>query len=184
VRSYFFPPSTPTPTVAPLTRLRSKPMEVSEQDAEKVFELTSRKFDWGTGWVPWAYIENQYEDQGEVVVDHATGLMWQKSGSDTDRSYAKAQEYIQELNRQKFAGYDDWRLPTIPELMSLLEPEKQANGLYINPIFDDRQQWCWSADLRIKDESSSGAAWDVHFGYSYVYWDDLYYEGYVRAVRS
>jgi hypothetical protein len=52
--------------------------------------------------------------------------------------------------------------------MSLLEPEKQSTGLYINPIFDVQQSWCWSVDTfpstlwsRI---SSSGATWDVYFG--------------------
>jgi hypothetical protein len=56
--------------------------------------------------------------------------------------------------------------------------------LYINPIFDSEQSWCWSADRRIKDESSAGAAWDVSFSYGIVNWLSLYYECYVRGVRS
>ena len=131
------------------------------------------------------YTTNHYEDQGEVVVDHATGLMWQKAGSEKYIDYPAARKYIQELNRKRFAGYDDWRLPTIPELMSLLELEKQSNGLYINPIFDSTQQWCWSADLRqTKDEGSSGSAWRVSFNYGDVYWYDFRDDYYVRAVRS
>ena len=63
--------------------------------------------------------------------------------------------------------------------MSLLEPEKQSNGLYINPIFDDRQYCTWSADML-----SSGSAWGVRFHYGNVSWDYLDYYNYVRAVRS
>lgn len=134
---------------------------------------------------PKRYVDNDFEDRGEVVVDHATGLMWQKSGSKEELTYADAQKYVENLNRKRFAGYDDWRLPTIPELMSLLEPKEQSNGLFINLIFDATQSWCWSADIRqIKDEDSSGAAWLVHFTYGYVYWSDVEGKNYVRCVCS
>ncbi|MCP4285817.1 MAG: hypothetical protein GY792_15380, partial [Gammaproteobacteria bacterium] len=67
----------------PVIRLRSEPLTVSQDEFKEVFGLTRRKMDWGTTeQAPRTYIENDYEDRGEVVVDHATGLMWQKSGSD------------------------------------------------------------------------------------------------------
>jgi len=70
-------------------------------------------------------------------MDFATGLMWQKSGSDNWLTHEKAKTYIQELNYNRFAGYSDWRLPTVDELKSLLTSEKQSNGMYINPIFEN-----------------------------------------------
>ncbi|ETR66052.1 MAG: hypothetical protein OMM_13320, partial [Candidatus Magnetoglobus multicellularis str. Araruama] len=69
---------------------------------------------------PLEYIENKYEDHGEIVIDHATGLMWQKSGSDHWISHEDGNKYIQGLNNENFAGYNDWRMPTIDELISLL----------------------------------------------------------------
>lgn len=172
-------PTTPQ-TALPVIPPRSKPQTVSSVDALEVFGL-------GENWRPLEYIQNEYEDQGEVVVDHATGLMWQKSGSPKGLIYADAQKYVGGLNRQKFAGYDDWRLPTIPELMSLLEPEKQSNGLYIDSRFDKPEEypWYWSADRLPESEGdSSGAAWSVHFLSGNMYWNYLNYEVYVRCVRS
>lgn len=170
----------PVPKKTPKVTLRSTSRTVSEDEALDVFGLMMiREFDWGKGFFSQTYIDNQYEDQDDVVMDHATGLMWQKSGSDKSLTYDKAQVYVQELNRQKFAGYADWRLPTVPELLSLLEPQKQSNDLYIHPLFDSRQRWCRSADKR-----SAESAWYVNFDDGFVSWHDMYNEGYVRAVRS
>jgi hypothetical protein len=157
----------------PVIRLRSEPLTVSDEEAEKVFKIDGRGR-------PLEYIQNDFEDRGEVIVDHTTGLIWQKSGSDSTWTYQQAQVYIKNLNRDRFAGHDDWRLPTIPELMSLLEPKRQPNALYINPTFDSRQQWCWSTDL----QDSAASAWHVDFSRGVVYGRGLNVGTYVRAVRS
>ena len=158
--------------------LRSEPLVVSEKDFRDVFHLDNHDH-------PREYIRNEYEDQGDVIVDQTTGLMWQKSGLPVELRYADAQKYVERLNRQKFADHDDWRLPTIPELMSLIEPDKQSNGLFINPMFDSKQTWCWSADRLPEDEgSSSGAAWYVYFGDGIVYYRYIKGTLYVRCVCS
>ncbi len=165
--------------------LRSAPQMVSPNHAEQEFGLTTRQMAWGTtNWAPRVYIENQYENRGEMVFDHATGLTWQKSGSSNYMSYADAQDYVKQLNRDRFAGYNDWRLPTIPELMSLLEPERSSNGFYIDPIFDSNQSWCWSADKRLMEGGSSSSAWLVAFGSGRVNWDFFSTQIGVRCVRS
>jgi hypothetical protein len=156
-----------------LIRLRSEPATVSDEEAPQVFGID------GVPGRPLEYIQNQYEDRGEVVFDHATGLLWQKSGAENVATYADGEKYIEDLNARKFAGYDDWRLPTIPELISLLEPEKQTNDRYFDELFDERIYVCWSCDKR-----SRGSAWGVRFHLGNVYWNLLDGKGYVRAVRS
>ncbi len=151
--------------------LRHKSLTVSDEEFIKVFKLNE-------DFRPLEYIRNEYKDNGDgTVTDHATGLMWQQSGSDDYLFYKDAQEYVNALNSNTFAGYSDWRMPTIDELVSLLEPEKQENELYINPIFDKKQMWCWSSDRRL-----SGGAWDVLFDGGLVYWVGDF--SYVRCVRA
>jgi len=153
---------------------RSKPLEVTRDEAQSVFKLNE-------DWRPRVYVTNEYKDNGNgTISDLATGLHWQQSGSG-GITYQKAKKYVRKLNREKFAGFNDWRLPTIEELASLLESEKRTNDLYIDPIFHKSQRWCWSSDTV---KGSSGLAWVVYFYCGYVDYYNLNSSGYVRVVRA
>ncbi len=123
---------------------------------------------------------NMFELQrnGKVVYDYGFDLMWQQSGSQKYMIYEDALKWIASLNVERFAGYSDWRLPTLEEAMSLMEPQRNENYLYINPIFDSRQPWIWTAD-RVKGESW---AWVVHFYFGGCNTYDLL--GSTRSVRA
>jgi len=153
--------------------LRSKPITVSQEEFKKVFGLNENLR-------PLEYLQNEFEDNRDgTITDHATGLMWQKSGS-PNRIYLKdVPAYIEKLNSEMFAGYSDWRLPTVDEPKSLLTPEKQSN-VYIDPIFDKTLTWCWTSD-----QLSSGGSCLVAFNGGLVGFGYLNYDGIqVRAVRS
>ena len=62
-------------------------------------------------------IQPAYQDNGDgTVTDMNTGLMWQQNPGDKT-TYAEA---VAAADSFSLAGYDDWRLPTIKELYSLI----------------------------------------------------------------
>jgi hypothetical protein len=127
-------------------------------------------------------ISHKYQAQngGTVVYDHATGLMWQQSGSRNDMNYERAKNYISELNHEQFAGYNDWRLPTLEEAMSLMEPTIKNDDLHIDQIFDPCQMRIWTSDFR-----RDSMTWVVRFdaGYCDYVYNDSNNNYSVRAVR-
>ena len=116
-----------------------------------------------------------------VIYDHASGLMWQQSGSDKRLFYGEAEKYVDKLNNNQFAGYSNWRLLTLEESMSLMEPTKNKDGLYINPVFDKKQKSIWTPDS-MREISSYYNSWVVYFDCGYCL-NVLLGLHYVRAVH-
>ncbi|MBV6506486.1 MAG: hypothetical protein ILNGONEN_02063 [Syntrophorhabdaceae bacterium] len=119
------------------------------------------------------------QQNGQVVLDRATGLMWQQSGSTDNVPFEWVKSYIENLNRQKFAGFRDWRLPTLEEAMSLMMDSAQSGNLYISPIFNPKQFWIWTAD-----KLSAGSEWAVFFDDGYCDCYNFVGGNFVRAVRN
>ena len=120
----------------------------------------------------------------KVVVDNATGLMWHQSGSDNTMLWDEAKEWVEDLSSEEgYAGYHDWRLPTVDEAVSLLESSKKNGDLYIDPVFS-KKQWNTHTGDKFEDEDGSEAAWRVYFFYGSVNWDDIINRSDVRPVRS
>ena len=163
--------------------LRSKPMKVSEKDVHDLIRkhnFFDRSKNLSSNGFPHEYKEMDINGD-KVIFDKFSCLMWQQSGSEKDMSFENAKNWIKELNRNRFAGFNNWRLPTLEEAMSLMEP-KLKNGLYVNPIFDHVQQWIWTADQYI---GAAGRHWVVVFD-SGKCSCDLFFarDSCVRAVRS
>jgi len=172
------------PVVSPETFIiRNKPKELSTADVNEMlkehgFYNRDQNPD-GKG------VNHKYKLQtirgDKVVFDEATSLMWQQSGSDEVMKFDAAKNWIKKRNQLVYAGFQGWRLPTLEEGMSLMEPEEKNNGLHINLVFDRNQRWIWTSDLV---QGEPYAVWVVHFYYGNCYWYHITTKRYVRAVRS
>ncbi len=81
-----------------------------------------------------SYITNTmyFVDNGDgTISDMNTGLMWIQNVDDK-MTYAEAVEYADGFS---FGGYDDWRLPTIKELYSLIDFSGDTDDI---PYIDTR----------------------------------------------
>ena len=164
----------------PHITLRSSYSDLSVSQVQSMPNISIReKNDWG--FYGHSTINHSYGlkviNGDKVVIDHATGLMWHQNGSDKLK-WNVAKQWVRVLNSRGHAGYSDWRLPTVEEAASLLESSK-SNGLYIDPIFSNDQEWIWTGD-----EYGSEGAWGVYFGNGLVFWVNFASEFYVRPVRS
>jgi hypothetical protein len=163
--------------------LRSKPMELSAVDVNEMIirhGFYERNINPGGKGFSHQY-KLQEIDGDKVVFDEISYLMWQQSGSDGRMEFEDANKYINELNEKRFAGFNDWRLPTLEEAMNLMELTTESD-LFIDPIFDRKQSWIWTADQNQLQGAS--LQWIVNFikGHCYFYLLD-YGTNYVRAVR-
>ncbi len=71
-----------------------------------------------------SYGQNVYVDNGDgTISDLATGLMWQMADDGQTRDWEEALAYSEDL---ELAGYDDWRLPNVKELQSLVDYSKSV----------------------------------------------------------
>lgn len=191
----------PVPSPPPGSMLRAVPKTL-EKDELKKMVLKHGFYDYhlnGSG----DFKNILRDNKNGTVTDDATGLVWEKVGSYYKLTQKEANRYIDDLNRKKFAGRSDWRLPTVEELASLIDRKPHGAGyaFYIDSIFGNKDgNWldsCWTSDKFDKAQSADHTAWVVDFykrSIKAAYWyDDIYdsnqqdptYDrNYVRAVSA
>jgi hypothetical protein len=118
---------------------------------------------------------NQFKDNNDgTVTDNKTGLMWQKCSEGQTgnfceglpKTYTFEGALQQQINKNSrdllnyFVGYKDWRLPTMLELMSLIE-QQCANPAINASIFPNTDpKYFWTNDVYVDDLSLS---WVINF---------------------
>ncbi len=111
---------------------------------------------WQAG-VPWP--DPRFTDHGDgTVTDNLTGLMWSK---DSQLVSANKDWYdaLDGCNNLYYAGYDDWRLPNINEILSLIDWGNYNPHLPPdNPFINVWGEYYWSST-----SASSEAAITVSF---------------------
>ena len=116
-----------------------------------------------------------------VVTDSTTGLQWQDDYSDNGGNIKSAtwQDAIDYCEALSLDGHEDWRLPNIRELNSIVDLGHAHPS--IDPAFQHTAtDVYWSSSTY---EDDHGHAWYVYFddGYLYTYYKDG--SLYVRCVR-
>lgn len=114
-----------------------------------------------------------------VVEDKTTSLMWHYSGSRIPLKYEEIKKWLLNLNRSRYAGYSDWRLPTLKEAASLLSSPDKEGDLFINKIFSRIQKSIWTGD-----KYSNTSAWAVRFDEGYLISYPFDFKNHIRPVRS
>jgi len=108
-------------------------------------------------------IKNTFEQGNirgvDIINDHATNLMWQQAENPDQLSWEEAEAYVVRMNQEEMAGFTDWRLPTVEELLSLVQSAKK-DGFYIDPLFQNQFIGTWTSDI-ITDVFAG--AWFVDF---------------------
>jgi hypothetical protein len=85
-------------------------------------------------------------DNGDgTITDPNSSLMWKKSDAWVDMhqfyTWMDHREYVDKFNKEKFAGYDNWRIPSKAEAATIFDKTKECmdkNGtMYsVDPIFE------------------------------------------------
>jgi hypothetical protein len=130
---------------------------------------------------PSGKFENSFISSGdpEVIIDQRTSLMWQRDGLDI-HSIRTIQRNIEELNKNKFAGFSDWRLPTMEEALSLMEPKKNIKDVFLKPCFSKEQPFIFVAAQR-----KPGGYWFVDYKQGRAFWSSgTIPGGFGRLVRT
>jgi hypothetical protein len=111
--------------------------------------------------------------------------MWHQSGSFKNMSWKRAKKWVIKLNEKSYAGFSDWRLPTLEEEVSLLEPNEENGNLFIDPVFDKTQSNVWTCDSNVSSASLKlDGAWSINFNHGLVSRNDIMTERKkVRPVR-
>lgn len=143
----------------------------------------------------------RFVDGKLTIRDTQTNLMWEKKDSagglhdvsnvytwcqatgNTEGLCAGAVSWIAQVNKEKFAGSSDWRIPTVKELSTIVDKASKGCGRgspCIDPIFGSSKAFrYWAADDPRRTSRGS-----VDFSTGDTHQDHQLNQFHVRAVRT
>lgn len=124
-----------------------------------------------------AHAIGPYTSKSKTVIDQGTGLEWQKKTSNTPVNWQNALAYCENLSLDY---QNDWRLPNIRELKSLVDYSRYYPA--IDPEIPCKSSTYWSATSVASDTQTS--AWSVFFGNGDDIWKIKSMSLNVRCVRA
>jgi len=124
----------------------------------------------------------RFTDQGNgTVIDNLTGLMWTKDAQQI-KGTMRWNEALTACNNSDCAGYTDWRLPNVKELLSLIDYRNHDPALPSGHPFNNVQFiFYWSSTTY---DAITNHAWGVYLYNGYVYNYHKVTNAYVWPVRG
>ncbi len=150
------------------------------------------------------YGVNDFVDNTDsTITDNATGLMWAQNDSGSDApgglNWGEALAYVTAQNAANYLGYNDWRLPNVKELQSLVDYSRSpdtTDSAAIDPLFNTTPiineagetdySFYWSSTTHSNWTNNPGSAGAyVSFGRAMGYmnsaWNDVHGAGAQRS---
>ena len=125
-------------------------------------------------WVSKLFGREDIEVRKYDVLKKSVGSITMMEGISHEMTWYEAIAYVLMLNRNKFCGFSDWRLPTKEELEMLCQGCKENN------YNDNEPDYFWSSSTASYDTDS---AWGVYFDSGHISYYDKSSDLYVRCVR-
>lgn len=124
-------------------------------------------------------------DTGLIWCRFALGQTWQADNITGDAilySWQAAQDAVEAFNRQGgHAGHNDWRLPSVNELKTLLGRQEGQKEFINGQVFPDNPRWQWTATPYA---GYGGGAWLINFNEGLPINDNPSLPCAVRLVRG
>ena len=136
--------------------LRSEPIRTGPVSANTIFHVDELAR-------PLHHVVNHFDQIPSGWHDRATGLTWAESPSPFPLTWDEARAYLERLNQNAPPSTTPWRLPTVEELITLIQPKTNPEDLCTPTIFDADKKWFWTADTRTFTQ-----AWFVDLENGYV----------------
>ena len=114
----------------------------------------------------------------QIIIDPTTELQWSRTFADR-MNWKAAKKFAADC---RIGGYDDWRVPTRKELLTLVD-DTQFNPAANAELFPDMESsWYWTSTPLAS--SPGDYAWGVLFANGLVGYYLQDYTAFVRLVRS
>jgi hypothetical protein len=124
----------------------------------------------------WNFFDSQQNPKGSftnglvdpgnslTVIDERTGLQWQTGGLDIC-SIRMMRKKIEKIAEVGFAGFFDWRLPSLEEAFTLMESSVNFKGVHLHPCFSVDQPFVF-----VEAQRKPGGYWFVDYKQGSVFW--------------